>query len=146
MCGQLLINGWPEKLLSRAEMQRLIEDSLYAKDRSGRIRAVIRMGESGDPRAVSPLIDCCRDPDPDVRRHATGSLCRLRSGRAVAVLIERLTDRREELATRQRAAEALALIGTWSAIEGLRGRLADINEEEFIRTYVSEVMGKAKIL
>jgi HEAT repeat protein len=103
---------------------------------------MIELGESGDPRAVTPIVDCCRDPDPDIRRHATEALCKLRSARAVKALIGRLKDRDEQPETRQRAADALALIRTVSAIDGLKERFADTSEDEFIRSYIAGVMGQ----
>jgi HEAT repeat protein len=145
MCVEGLAGSWPGKLPTTLELYRLIDEVHVSRNRKDRIGAVIEMGESGDPRVVTPLIDCCRDQDAEVRRHATEALHKLRSGRAVTVLLERLQDRSEQLATRQRAAAALALIRTYSAIAGLQDRLTDTDEDDVIRTYVYEVMGKAGI-
>jgi len=122
-----------------------MNEAQETRSRKDRIGAVIEMGESGDPRVVTPLIECCRDKDAEVRRYATEALHKLRSGRAVTALLERLQDRNEQLTTRQRAAAALALIRTYSAIAGLKDRLTDSDEDDVIRMYISEVMGKAGI-
>ncbi len=145
MCVERLAGSWPGKLPTTIELYRMIDEAQGTKNRKDRIGAVIEMGESGDPRVVTPLIDCCRDKDAEVRRYATEALHKLRSGRAVNVLLERLQDRSEQLATRQGAAAALALIRTYSAIAGLKDRLTDTDEDDCIRTYISEVMGKAGI-
>lgn len=145
MCGQQLSGSWPGKLHTTIELYALIDTVQDSRNRKDRIGAVIEMGESGDPRAVSPLIDCCRDRDAEVRRHAIDALSKLRSGRAVFALIERLQDRNEQMENRKRAAAALAMIRTYSAIIGLKERRTDTDEDEIIRTYISGVMGKAGI-
>jgi HEAT repeat protein len=145
MCGERLAGSWPGKLPTTIEMNALINAAQDFQNRKDRIGAVIEMGESGDPRAVSPLIDCCRDRDAEVRRHAIDALSKLRSGRAVGALLERLRDRSERMENRKQAAAALATIRTYSAIAGLKDRLTDTDEDEVIRTFISGVMGKAGI-
>ena len=145
MCVERLAGSWPGKLPTTVELYRLMNEVQETRSRKDRIGAVIEMGESGDPRVVTPLIACCRSNDAEIRRYATEALHKLRSGRAVSVLLERLQDRSEQLVTRQRAAAALALIRTYSAVAGLKDRLVDPDEDDVIRTYVSEVMGKAGI-
>jgi HEAT repeat protein len=56
-----------------------------------------------------------------------------------------MKDKSEEAGTRQRAAFALATIRTYSAIEGLRGRIFDVNEDPAIRSYVAEMLGRMRI-
>ena len=102
-------------------------------------------GESDDPRAVRPLMDCCNDSDALIRRHATEGLFKLKSGRAVGVLIERLKDKKEQPATRENAASALAAIRSYSAIEGLRDLYADIDEDPALRSYVAEEIQRVRI-
>ncbi len=145
MCVERLAGSWPGKQLTTIELYRLIDEAQETRSINDRIQAVIGMGESGDPRVVTPLIECCRDQDAEVRRHATEALHKLRSGRAVTVLIERLRDRSEQLPTRQQAAAALAQIRTHDAVEELKERLSDTEETEGIRAYVSEVIRKAGI-
>jgi HEAT repeat protein len=116
-------------------------------DRGGkeRIQAVIALGESEDPRAVRPLMDCCADNDPQIRLHATEALTKLRSGRAVPVLIERLRDKNEQLGTRKQAAVALAAVRSFSAIAGLRDLYGDMEEDPALRSYVAEELHRIRI-
>jgi HEAT repeat protein len=106
---------------------------------------VIALGESDDPRAVHPLMDCCGDTDSLIRMHATEALFKLRSGRAVRVLIERLKDRKEQMKTREKAAAALAAIRSYSAIEGLRNLYSDTDEDPGLRSYVAEELHRVRL-
>jgi HEAT repeat protein len=115
------------------------------RDNKERIRAVIALGESDDPRAVRPLMDCCTDKDPLLRLHSTEALFKLRSGRAVPVLVGRLRDRNEHLARRERAAAALAAIRSFTAIEGLRDLYADTEEDPALRSFVAEELHRIRI-
>jgi HEAT repeat protein len=90
-------------------------------------------------------MDCCGDTDALIRRHATDALFKLRSGRAVRVLIDRLKDNREQLATRERAAAALAAVRSYSAIEGLRDLYSDEDEDPALRSYVAEELHRMRI-
>ena len=90
-------------------------------------------------------MDCCSDTDALVRMHATEALLKLRSGRAVKVLIERLKDKNEQMKTRERAAAALAAIRSYSAIEGLRNLYADTDEEPALRSYVAEELHRVRL-
>jgi len=56
-----------------------------------------------------------------------------------------MKDKSEQAGTRQRAASALAAIRTYGAIEGLRDRIFDINEDPAIRSYVAEMLGRMRI-
>ncbi|OPY35748.1 MAG: PBS lyase HEAT-like repeat protein [Methanoregula sp. PtaU1.Bin051] len=145
MCVERLTGSWPGKALTTVELYRLIDETEETRNREDRIRAIIGMGESGDPRVVTPLIACSRDRDAEVRGYATEALHKLRSGRAVSALIERLRDKGELPGTRQRAAAALALIRTYDAVKELKERLSDSRETDNIRRYVSEVIRKAGI-
>jgi hypothetical protein len=57
-----------------------------------------------------------------------------------------MKDKSEQPQTRQRAAAALAAIRTYSAIEGLRDRIFDGNEDPAIRSYVAVMLGRMRIL
>ncbi len=72
-------------------------------------------------------------------------LLKLKSGRAVDVLIERLKDKNEQLATRQHAAAALAAVRSYSAIEGLRDMYADTDEDPALRSFVAEEIYRIRI-
>lgn len=128
------------------EVYRLIEELEGSSDLHDRIALIIRMGTSGDPRFVNTLVTCSREPDTDVRRHAVEALYKIRSGRAVDALLERLQDKNEQPAIRKRAADTLMLIRTYSAFEGLRDRLKDLGEDRTIQKHISDAMGKARIL
>jgi HEAT repeat protein len=107
-----------------------------------RIRAVIALGESDDPRAVRPLIDCCRDRNPEIRWHAIEALGSIRSGRSVDVLIERLQDTAEPAEIRQRAALALVTVGNLSAIEGLRETLRMESTPPLLKSRITSLLGR----
>jgi HEAT repeat protein len=60
-------------------------------------------------------------------------------------LIERLKDKDEELATRERAAAALAAVRSYSAIEGLRDLYSDTDEDPALRSFVAEEIYRIRI-
>ena len=88
----------------------LANTAAFGVGKRERLRAVIALGESDDPRAVRPLMDLLSDSDPEIRVCATSALGTLKSGRAVEGLIGRLRDRDEQASTRQQAAASLAAI------------------------------------
>ena len=90
---------------------------------------------------MRPLIACCNDPDPIIRFYATEALQKLRSGRAVDALTQRLNDKNEQPKIRKRAADALWTIRSYSALEGLKERSLDIEEDPQIRSYITELLG-----
>jgi len=120
----------------------LIDTATFGMSKRERLRAVIALGESDDPRAVRPLMELLRDGDPEIRFYATSALGTLRSGRAVDDLIGRLRDKSEQSATWQQAAAALAAIRSNTAILGLKERIADENEDPTIRSYSRAVMSR----
>jgi HEAT repeat protein len=136
---------WYSSLPKTGGIYRLINGTMSDRSQNERIKAVIALGESDDPRAVRPLMDCCGDTDARIRRHATDALFKLRSGRAVRVLIDRLKDNREQLATRERAAAALAAVRSYSAIEGLRDLYSDEDEDPALRSYVAEELHRMRV-
>jgi len=145
MCREETVGGWSGFLPEPGGIYHLIEKIRGKTQQQDRIDAVKAMGDSGDPRVVLPLVDCCSDEDPEIRRHATEALFKLKSGRAVQALIGRLKDKAEQPQTRQCAAAALAAIRTYSAIEGLKDRFSDADEDPFIRSYVARVMDRTRI-
>lgn len=129
--------------LGRREGIYAIIDSLDERnDYAERIRAARALGQSRDPRAISPLVACLRDVDPRVRRCCAEALLALGSIRSVQAFIERLEDREESVFTRKVAADALAKIRSYSAIESLAGRLLDQAEVESVRTHVADALGR----
>jgi HEAT repeat protein len=145
MIAQRSVNEWFSSLPKSGGVYRLINGTMSERSQKERINAVIALGESGDPRAVRPLMDCCNDSDALIRLHATEALLKLRSGRAVDVLIERLKDKNEQRATRERAAAALAAVRSYSAIAGLRELYADADEDPKLRSFVAEEIHRIRI-
>ena len=145
MIAERSVDAWYSSLPKTNGIYRLINGTMGEKDIKERIRAVIALGESDDPRAVRPLMDCCADKDPLIRLHATEALIKLRSGRAVSVLIGRLRDKNEQPATRKQAAAALAAIRSYTAIEGLRDLYSDTDEDSALRSFVAEELHRIRI-
>jgi len=145
MIAERSVEEWQSGLPKTNGVYRLINGTMGDRSRNERINAVIALGESDDPRAVHPLMDCCGDTDSLIRMHATEALFKLRSGRAVRVLIERLKDRREQMKTREKAAAALAAIRSYSAIEGLRNLYSDTDEDPGLRSYVAEELHRVRL-
>ncbi len=121
---------------------RLIGEARDSPGRDERIRSIIALGETGDPRAVRVLVECCGDSDSEVRGHAVKALRKLRSCRAVPALLERLADTGELQVTRQHAAIALGEIRSYSATEGLRKVLSNEREDPDIRSLVAKILGR----
>jgi HEAT repeat protein len=145
MIAERSMDEWFSSLPKTGGVYRLINGTMSERSQQERINAVIALGESDDPRAVRPLMDCCNDSDAMIRRHATEALIKLKSGRAVDVLIERLKDKNEQLVTRQHAAAALAAVRSYSAIEGLRDMYADTDEDPALRSFVAEEIHRIRI-
>ncbi len=145
MIAERSVDEWYSSLPKTGGIYHLINGTMGDRDGKERIQAVIALGESEDPRAVRPLMDCCTDGDPLVRLHATEALSKLRSGRAVPVLVERLRDKNEQLGTRKQAAVALAAVRSFSAIAGLRDLYGDMEEDPALRSYVAEELHRIRI-
>jgi len=145
MCVEGSAGEWFNSMPGTGRIYHLINEAMDERNTRNRIGAIIALGETGDPRAVRSLVNCCSDMDPEIRRHATDALHKLRSGRAVDALIERLKDKCEQPVTRQHAADALATIRSFSAIDGLKDRSLDLDEEPAIRSYIVEVMDRTGI-
>lgn len=145
MIAERSVDKWFNSLPKTGGVYRLINGTMSDRSRDERISAVIALGDSDDPRAVRPLMDCCNDPDALIRRHATEALAKLRSGRSVRVLIERLKDKNEQRETRELAAAALAAVRSYSAIEGLRELYADADQDPTIRSCVAEELHRVRI-
>jgi HEAT repeat protein len=131
-----MADEWFSRGQRKDTTSRLIEKVMAGRSPEERIRAITELGTSGDYRAVGSLIDCCHDQDPEIRRGAIVGLQRLRSGRAVGVLIDRLRDKDELPETRQHAAAALAAIRSFRAVQELRVRYADTDEDRALRFFI----------
>jgi HEAT repeat protein len=127
---------WFDSRLRTANIYRLIEGSMGDRNEKERMDAVIALGESGDPRAVRPLMNCCGDGNPEIRLLAITALGKLKSARATTVLVERIRDKQEEALTRRNAVAALAAIRSFGAIEELKELLSDEEEDPLMRDLV----------
>ena len=145
MIADSMVDEWDSSLPKTDGIYGLIEKTMDSRSSKVRIWAITALGNSGDPRAVRSLIDCCQDQSPEIRLHAIEGLHLLRSGRAVSVLIDRLRDKEELPGTRQRAAAALATIRSFSAIRELKDRYADTDEDGALRTFINGELDRVKL-
>jgi HEAT repeat protein len=122
------------------EVYDLIYTAVSGTGVSDRLRAVVALGKSGDPRAVRPLVDLLGDNDTEIRLAATTALGNLKSGRPVDGLIERLRDRSEQMAIREQAAVALTAIRSTGALRGLREFAADEDEDLALRSHIGNLL------
>jgi HEAT repeat protein len=136
MITNSMADEWDSSLPKTDGIYRLIEKTMNSRSPKVRIWAINALGNSGDPRAVRSLIDCCRDKSPEIRFHAIRGLHSLRSGRSVEVLVDRLRDKDELPENRQHAAAALASIRSFNAIRELRNLQSDPDEDGTLRTVI----------
>ncbi|MFA7695807.1 MAG: HEAT repeat domain-containing protein [Methanoregula sp.] len=137
---------WYDSFPGKGIVYDLTSAALSSPDTGGRLRAVVGLGKSGDPRAVRPLVDLAADHDPAIRRGAIAALGELKSGRSVEVLIERLRDRGEQVEIRQLAAGTLAAIRSTGAIHELRVFSADGAEDQELRSYAAALLAHSGIV
>jgi HEAT repeat protein len=145
MIADSMADEWDSSLPKTDGVYRLIEKTMNSRSPKVRIWAITSLGNSGDPRAVRSLIDCCQDQSPEIRLRAIEGLQSLRSGRSVEVLIERLRDKDELAETRQRAAAALATIKSFGAIRELRNRYEDPDEDGTLRTFICRELDRVHL-
>ena len=139
------VDEWYSSLPETDRIYRIIEKTMDDRSLKERIWALMALGNSGDPRAVRSLVDCCKDQDPEIGLRAIEGLHNLRSGRAVEVLIDRLRDKEELPKIRQRAAAALAAIRSYSAMKELRIRNADTDEDGALRSFIGGELDRVQI-
>ena len=136
---------WYNSMPGTGMIYRLIGEAKNDRNQNNRVKAVMALGETRDPRAVRTLVEICGDADPEIRLYATEALYKLRSCRAVNALIDRLRDKSERTETRRKAAAALAQIRSYSAIQELKERNSDASEDPAVRSYIATVLGEQKI-
>jgi HEAT repeat protein len=137
---------WFNSMPRTDDIYHLIDDARNDGRPKYRIGAVIALGDSGDPRAVRSLMDCCTDENPDIRKYAIEALGKLRSGRSVMVLIDRLSDRDEQPEIRKCAATALAAIRNFSATDTLKKCSLDENEDPDVRSCCTGILVHSGLL
>ncbi|NYT17349.1 MAG: HEAT repeat domain-containing protein [Methanomicrobiales archaeon] len=124
------------------EIYRLIAVAREGVSPRDRIAALVLLGQSRDPRAVTPVAECCMDENAEIRRHAIEALHKVRSVRSVPVLMERLKDRNEDIAIRKEAARTLADIKSYHTFEPLVDLSLDTEEDPEIRIMVARMLGR----
>ncbi len=135
---------WFEDLPRTGLIYQLIDDVKASESRETRIQALKALGESGDPRAVRPIIECTDDNNMEIRKYATEGLLKLRSPRGVDALNARLMDKTEACTTRKIAADALGEIRSRRAMELLIECLRNREEDLSIREYVARILARTK--
>ncbi|MDD1694606.1 MAG: HEAT repeat domain-containing protein [Methanoregula sp.] len=134
-------NGeWYDAQPRKGGVYDLVYAAMSGTDGADRLRAVVALGRSEDPRAVRPLADLLADADPEIRLLAATALGQLKSGRPVEDLIGRLRDNNERMVTREQAAVALSAIRSTGAIQGLREFVADESEDPALRSYTENLL------
>ncbi|NYT21433.1 MAG: HEAT repeat domain-containing protein [Methanomicrobiales archaeon] len=124
------------------EIYRLIATVREGSSSPERIDALVHLGASRDPRAVTPIAECCRDEDTDIRRSAIRALHQVKSVRSIPALVERLKDRNEDIVIRKEAAAALADIRAFHTLEPLVELSLDPTEDPEIRILVALMLGR----
>jgi HEAT repeat protein len=141
-----MADGWFSSLSKKDRTCRLIKKAMAERSTEERIRAITELGTSGDYSAIGSLIACCRDHNPEIRHSAIEGLQNLRSGHAVGVLIDLLRSKNELPETRKRAAAALAAIRSYGAMQELRIRFADREEDSALRFFIGRELDRVHIL
>jgi HEAT repeat protein len=131
---------WYNSFPRKGAIYDLAYAAVSGSGREGRLRAVVALGKSGDPRAVRPLMDLAADSDPEIRASVISALGGLKSGRSVEVLIGHLRDRDEQPDIRQAAAAALAAVRSTGAIRSLKEFVADEEEDPAIRSAAKSIL------
>ena len=131
---------WYSSLPHSGGIYDLIYTAVSSTGTADRLRAVVALGKSGDPRAVRPLVDLLNDSDEEIRLSATTSLGSLKSGRPVDELVGRLRDRSEQMVIREQAAVALAAIRSTGALRGLREFAQDEDEDPVLRASADSLL------
>lgn len=131
---------WYNSLPRIGGIYDLIDAATPGHGTDARLRAVVAMGKSGDPRAVRPLVDLLGDADTEIRLAAVAALGSLKSGRPVDELIERLHDKSEQADVRRQAVLALIAIRSTGALKGLREFVADESDDPDLREFTGTLL------
>ncbi|NTU99606.1 MAG: HEAT repeat domain-containing protein [Methanoregulaceae archaeon] len=127
---------------SSAGIFRLIDTLRNGVSEATRIAAISALAESRNPRAVVPLIICCRDNSTSVRMAAVEALSEVRNFRAEPALREIILDKNEDVAIRQKAMIALAGLKGSSPREGLAGLSRDTREHPAVRALAAWMLAR----
>ena len=137
---------WYKSLPRSGGIYDLINTAVSGTGTADRLRAVVSLGKSGDPRAVRPLVDLLGNSDNEIRLAATKALGTLKSGRPADDLVERLRDRSEQVVIREQAAVALLAIRSTGALRGIREFVADETADTAIRSFAGDLLKDAGAL
>ena len=96
------------------DIEKILLNTRHQKNIGVRLEAVRMLGQTGDVRAVEPLIQLLKDSWLDIREEAARALWEFRDARAIDALCSNLSDHSDGVA----AAVALVKIGT-PAVEKL---------------------------
>ena len=132
----------PGPVPSSAGIYRLIDSLRNGVDETTRIAAISALAESRNPRAVMPLIICCRDNSTFVRMAAVEALSTLCNFRAEPALREIILDEDENIVIRQKAVMALAGLKSSSSREGLAGLSRDTRENPSVRALAAWILAR----
>jgi HEAT repeat protein len=132
----------PSPVSSSVVIFRLIDTLRNGVDEMTRIAAISALAESRNPRAVVPLIICCRDNSTCVRMAAVEALSGLRNFRAEPALREIILDKNEDIAIRQKAMLALAGLKGSSTRDGLAGLSRDTRENPAVRALATSMLAR----
>lgn len=127
---------------SSAGIFRLIDSLRNGVDEATRIAAISALAESRNPRAVVPLIICCRDNSTCVRMAAVEALSDLCNFRAEPALREIILNTDEDIVIRQKAAIALAGLKGSSSQEGLVVLSRDTRENPAVRALAAGMLAR----
>lgn len=111
-----------ERMAKRGNFKDLVR-ALTHKIPLVRMQVAEHFGETGETKAVEPLIRALKDEDGEVRGHAIRALEKIGDARAVEPLIQTLED--EYLGIRTSGIRALGAIGDARAVEPLNKALKD---------------------
>lgn len=131
---------WYNSLPHHGGIYDLIYTAVSGNCTEDRLRAVVALGKSGDPRAVRPLVDLLGEPEMEIRLAATTALGSLKSGRPVDELTGKLRDRNEQVGIRKQAAVALTAIRSTGALSGLREFVDDESEDPALREFTESLL------
>lgn len=124
-----------KELKAKGDIKGLIKALRYKKNYLIRAEAADSLGETGDERAVHPLIDALKDENKHVRKVAAEALGKIGDKQAVEPLIAALKDKEGHV--RETATSALGKIGDLRAVEPLIVALKDI----YARGNAAEALG-----
>ena len=103
--GEEIVGPALDAKRAKKDLDRLTEVLLEGEDEEVRAGAARSLGDSGDKRAIDPLIAALRDKDPLVREGAVQALGRIGGPKVIPALGEALKDK--DKGVREAAVEAL---------------------------------------